>query len=107
MAIKVFTYRLIGRSTIAKLLKSVMATVGDDLTNITPTRGFSMELGTAFTVVLASKLGIPISTTHCLVGSVIGVGLADGASAVNWTLMGSIFLRSDKKHITSFVPFHN
>lgn len=61
----------------------VMETVGRNITHLTPTRGFSAEISAALTIVLASKLGLPISTTHTLVGAVIGVGLARGISAVN------------------------
>ena len=61
----------------------VIETVGRNITQLTPTRGFSAEIGAATTIVLASKLGLPISTTHTLVGAVLGVGLARGISAVN------------------------
>ena len=61
----------------------VMETIGRNITHLTPTRGFSAEFGAATTIVLASKLGLPISTTHTLVGAVLGVGLARGISAVN------------------------
>jgi len=61
----------------------VMETIGRNITQLTPTRGFSAEFGAATTIVLASKLGLPISTTHTLVGAVLGVGLARGIGAVN------------------------
>ena len=61
----------------------VMETIGRNITHLTPTRGFSAEFGAATTIVLATKLGLPISTTHTLVGAVLGVGLARGISAVN------------------------
>jgi inorganic phosphate transporter, PiT family len=61
----------------------VMETVGRNITQLTPTRGFSAEIAAALTIILASKLGLPISTTHTLVGAVVGVGLARGISAVN------------------------
>lgn len=61
----------------------VIETIGRSITQLTPTRGFSAEIGAATTIVLASKLGLPISTTHTLVGAVLGVGLARGISAVN------------------------
>lgn len=61
----------------------VMETIGRNITQLTPTRGFCAEIGAATTIVLASKLGLPISTTHTLVGAVLGVGLARGISAVN------------------------
>ena len=61
----------------------VMETIGRNITHLTPTRGFSAEFGAAATILLASKLGLPVSTTHVLVGAVLGVGLARGISAVN------------------------
>ena len=70
----------------------VMETVGRNITHLTPTRGFSAEFGAATTIVLASKLGIPISTTHTLVGAVLGVGLARGISAVNLTTIRDIII---------------
>ncbi len=65
----------------------VMETIGRKITHLTPTRGFSAEFGAATTIVIATKLGLPISTTHTLVGAVLGVGLARGIGAVN---MGTI-----------------
>ncbi len=61
----------------------VIETIGKKITELTPTRGFSAEFGAAITILLASKLGLPISTTHCLVGAVLGVGLARGLRAIN------------------------
>lgn len=61
----------------------VIETIGRKITELTPTRGFSAEFGASLTILLASKLGLPISTTHCLVGSVLGVGLARGIRALN------------------------
>lgn len=70
----------------------VMATVGRKITELTPSRGFAAELGAASTVVLASGTGLPISTTHTLVGAVLGVGLARGIGALNLRVIGSIIL---------------
>ncbi|MDE0959855.1 MAG: inorganic phosphate transporter [Planctomycetota bacterium] len=61
----------------------VMETVGRRITELTPSRGFTAEFAAATTIVLATKLGIPISTTHTLVGAVVGVGLARGMGALN------------------------
>jgi PiT family inorganic phosphate transporter len=69
----------------------VMATIGHKITELTPSRGFAAELGAASTVVLASATGLPISTTHTLVGAVLGVGLARGIAALNLRVIGSIF----------------
>ena len=61
----------------------VMATIGEKITELTPSRGFAAEFAAASTIVLASRLGIPISTTHTLVGAVLGVGLARGMESLN------------------------
>ena len=61
----------------------VIETVGKKITELTPSRGFSAGFGAATTIVLASKLGLPISTTHVLVGAVLGVGFARGIGAIN------------------------
>ena len=70
----------------------VIETVGKNITELTPSRGFAAELAAATTVVLASGTGLPISTTHTLVGAVLGVGLARGISAVNAGVVGRILL---------------
>lgn len=70
----------------------VIETVGKKITELTPTRGFSAEFGAATTILIASKLGIPISTTHCLVGAVLGVGLARGMRAINLNMVRDIIL---------------
>jgi len=70
----------------------VMETVGKKITELTPSRGFAAELATATTIVLASRLGIPISTTHTLVGAVLGVGLARGIGALDLRIVGNIVL---------------
>jgi PiT family inorganic phosphate transporter len=71
----------------------VIGTIGERVTEITPTRGFCAEFATASVVLANSQLGMPISTTHVLVGSVIGVGMARGIKALNlriiWDIMKS------------------
>lgn len=61
----------------------VILTIGTNITELTPIRGFSAELAATSTILLGSRLGLPISTTHTLVGAVIGIGLAQGANGVN------------------------
>lgn len=68
----------------------VIKMVGDRITQLTYTRGFSAEFATATTVLTASAIGMPISTTHTLVGSVIGVGLAGGLAGVNLDVIKKI-----------------
>lgn len=68
----------------------VIETIGKKITELTPSRGFAAEFGAAVTIVLASGLGLPISTTHTLVGSVLGVGMARGIEALNLTMMRDI-----------------
>jgi PiT family inorganic phosphate transporter len=70
----------------------VMETVGKRITELTPSRGFAAQLAAATTIVLASRLGIPISTTHTLVGAVLGVGLARGISALDLRVVGKIIV---------------
>ena len=72
--------------------RRVIMTVGTQITQLTPSRGFSAELAAAFTIVVASGTGIPISTTHTLIGAVLGVGMAKGISAINLNVVGRIFL---------------
>ena len=70
----------------------IIRSLGNKITQLSPTRGFSMELGAAITVLLASRLGLPVSTTQCLTGSTVGVGLMNGSlSAINWKQVGFIF----------------
>ena len=70
----------------------VIATVGSGITALTPSRGFAATLAASMTVVLASGTGLPISTTHTLVGAVLGVGLARGIGALNLGIVRTIFL---------------
>ncbi|QEL10442.1 inorganic phosphate transporter [Kushneria phosphatilytica] len=70
----------------------VIATVGTGITELTPSRGFAATLAAATTVVLASGTGLPISTTHTLVGAVLGVGLARGMRALNLRVLGTIVI---------------
>ncbi|OHC38210.1 MAG: phosphate permease [Pseudomonadales bacterium RIFCSPLOWO2_02_FULL_63_210] len=70
----------------------VIATIGKEITELTPSRGFAAELATATTVVGASAIGLPVSTTHTLVGAVLGVGLARGIGALNLGVIGKIFV---------------
>jgi PiT family inorganic phosphate transporter len=70
----------------------VIATIGKRITELTPSRGFAAELATAATVVGASAMGLPVSTTHTLVGAVLGVGLARGIGALNLGMIGKIFM---------------
>ena len=70
----------------------VMKTVGKRITQLTNTRGFSVDFGAATTVLIASKLGLPISTSHTVVGAVIGVGLARGLEAVDLRIIKKIII---------------
>ena len=70
----------------------VMRTIGTHITELTPSSGFAAELAAATTVVLASAYSLPVSTTHTLVGGVLGVGLAKGLHALNLRVVGTIFL---------------
>ncbi len=77
---------------LAMLGYRVIETVGRNITELTPSRGFAAELAAATTVVVASGTGLPISTTHTLVGAVLGVGLARGLSAIDLSVVGRIIL---------------
>ncbi|CAG0920858.1 unnamed protein product [Notodromas monacha] len=74
--------------------RRVIETIGTDLTHITPHSGFTIEIGSAMTVLLASKIGLPISTTHCKVGSVVIVGsiVHKFQQGVQWSIFRNILL---------------
>ncbi|CAI9740430.1 sodium-dependent phosphate transporter 1-A-like isoform X1 [Octopus vulgaris] len=72
--------------------RRVIKTMGEDLTKITPSSGFCIEIGSALTVLVASNIGIPISTTHCKVGSVVFVGRVRSKENVDWSLFRNIVL---------------
>ena len=70
----------------------IMAALGNRLTLQTPSRGFCIELGAMFTVMVASRIGVPVSTTHCITGATVGVGLCNGNfKSVNWAMFAVIF----------------
>jgi len=69
-----------------------METIGTKITELTPTRGYCATLAAATTVVLASKTGLPVSTTQIAVGAVMGVGLARGVGAIDLRVIGGIVL---------------
>ena len=77
---------------LATLGRHVIATVGEKITQLTPSRGFAAELAAASTIVIASGTGMPISTTHTLVGAVLGVGLARGIDAIDLRVVGRIMV---------------
>lgn len=70
----------------------VIKTVGFSVTKLTNTRGFAVDFGAATTILVASKLGMPISTSHTVVGAVFGVGLARGLEAVNLSVLKNIVI---------------
>jgi len=70
----------------------IMAALGNRLTLQSPSRGFCIQLGAMFCVMVASRVGVPVSTTHCISGATIAVGLCNGTTkAVNWKLVAIIF----------------
>jgi PiT family inorganic phosphate transporter len=87
----------------------VMETIGTKITTLTNTRGFAVDFAAASTVLIASKLGLPVSTTHAAVGGVIGVGLAGGIEAVNFGVVFQImlywFLTVPAAAVTSMIIF--
>lgn len=72
--------------------RHVIATVGKKITQLTPSRGFAAELAAATTIVIASGTGMPVSTTHTLVGAVLGVGLARGIEAIDLRVVSRIMV---------------
>ena len=77
---------------LAMLGGKVIATVGNKITTLTPSLGFSANMAAASTVVAATYVGFPISTTHTLVGAVIGVGLAKGVAHLDLASIGRIVM---------------
>ena len=69
----------------------IMASIGVNLVRVTPSRGFTIEMGAAIVVLIGSRLGMPLSTTHCQVGSTVGVGLLEGKGGINWKLFVEVF----------------
>jgi sodium-dependent phosphate transporter len=70
----------------------IIRVLGNNITLFTPSRGFSAELAAALTVLTCSKLGLPVSTTHCITGATVGIGLCNGKlSAVNWKMLSWCF----------------
>lgn len=71
----------------------VMQTVGKDLVAINFSKGFAIELGSTLSVVLASVVGMPVSSTHCQIGSIVAVGIAEtGFASVEWSVFGKIVI---------------
>lgn len=68
----------------------VIETIGTKITEITPSRGFAAEFGAATTILIGSKIGLPLSTTHTVVGAIIGVGFARGVNALNFKIIVQI-----------------
>lgn len=75
---------------VAALGRKVMKTIGEDITVLNNTRGFAIDFGTATTVLIASVIGVPVSTTHTVVGSVTGIGMAKGTEMVNVGVLKNI-----------------
>jgi len=72
--------------------RRVIKTIGEDLTKITPSSGFVIELASAMTVLVASLFKIPVSTTHCKVGSVVFTGRVRAKQSVDWSLFRNIII---------------
>ncbi len=71
--------------------KKVIATIGESIISLQPSSGFSAELATATTILMASRLGLPVSTSHALVGAVVGIGLFKSSEKVNFATLKSVF----------------
>lgn len=72
--------------------KKVIATIGEDIITLVPSTGFCAEIATATTILLASRLGLPVSTSHALVGGVVGIGLVRAGEQVRWETVKSVIL---------------
>jgi inorganic phosphate transporter, PiT family len=72
--------------------KNVITTVGENIITLVPSTGFCAEIATATTILMASRIGLPVSTSHALVGSVIGIGLISSNQKVRWSTMKSVVL---------------
>ena len=72
--------------------KKVIATIGEDIITLVPSTGFCAEIATATTILLASRLGLPVSTSHALVGGVVGIGLVRGGQQIRWQTVKSVIL---------------
>ena len=72
--------------------KKVIATIGEDIITLVPSTGFCAEIATATTILFASNLGLPVSTSHALVGGVVGIGLVRGGKQVRWQTVKSVIL---------------
>jgi PiT family inorganic phosphate transporter len=79
-------------SGLATMGYRVMRTIGTNITELTPSRGYCATLAAASTVVLASKTGLPVSTTHIAVGAVMGVGLTSGLAALDLRVIANIVI---------------
>lgn len=77
---------------LATLGYKIMASIGVNLVRVTPSRGFTIEMGAAIVVLIGSGLGMPLSTTHCQVGATVGVGCMEGKKGINWSLLGEVFV---------------
>lgn len=84
---------------------NLMRVLGNNLTYQSPSRGFCMDLGSAITIIIASKEGFPVSTTQCITGATVGVGLANGEwRAVNWWLFAKVRGGCGRDHLAPPAP---